>query len=136
MNRARCLLSAFNELCENISVDEKTVRRSRFDWQLPFYAAVGALILYAPFMIYGIDILEILYIFVAAPIIGVIMLVVAIRKKGPRRLAILSMLIVYCAVSWGLFENSRNCATLPDGSFGQKVTKLRFWHSRIPQMEL
>jgi hypothetical protein len=88
-------------------VDEKTTKRNRFDWHLPFYAVVGALILFVPFMLFGIDIVEILYIFVAAPIVGIIFLVVAIRKTGVRRLAALSMVVVYWAVSWGLFQNSR-----------------------------
>lgn len=57
-------------------------------------------------MIYSIDIEEMLYIFVAVPIISVILLAVAICKSGRRRLEILSMLVMYCAVSWGLFMNS------------------------------
>ncbi len=92
-------------------MDEKTARRDRFDWRLSLYAAVGALILFVPIMIYGMDIVEMLYLIVAAPIISFILLVVAIRRKGLRGLAVLSMLVVYLAVSWTLFKNSRELRT-------------------------
>lgn len=85
----------------------KAAKQDRFNWWLPFYAAIGALILFVPIMIYGNDIEEMSYIFVAAPIISFIVFVVVIYKRGRRRLAVLSMLVVYCAVSWGLFKNSR-----------------------------
>lgn len=87
--------------------------RNRFNWHLPLYAAVGALILFVPIIIYAIDIDigEMLYIFVVAPIISIILLVVAIRKKRLRGLAVLSMLVVYWAISWGLFRNSRELHT-------------------------
>ena len=41
--------------------------------------------------------------FVAFPSMSLISLIVAIRKKGLRRLAVLSMLVVYLTVSWVLF---------------------------------
>jgi hypothetical protein len=62
-------------------MNEKTAKRDRFDWRLPLCAASGALILFAPTMIYGND-TEVLYIFVAAPIISVMLLVVAISRRG------------------------------------------------------
>jgi hypothetical protein len=92
-------------------MDEQTAERDRFDWRLAFYAPVGALILFVPIMIYGIDIVEMLYLFVAVPTISIILLVVAIRQKGVRRLVVLSILVVYWAVSWGLFKNSRELRT-------------------------
>jgi hypothetical protein len=85
----------------------QAAQRDRFNWLLPIYAALGALILFVPIMIYGDDIDEMLYIFVAAPIIGLILIVVAICKKGRRGLAVFGMLVVYCAISWGLYKNSR-----------------------------
>ena len=89
-------------------MDEKTAKRDRFDWRLPFYAAGSALILFVPIMMYGI---EIAYIFVAVPIISFILLAVAIRKKGFRGLAVFSMLVVYWAVSFGLLKNSQELHT-------------------------
>ena len=76
-------------------MDEKAARRDRFNWRLPFYAAIGALILFVPIMIYDNDVGEMLYIFVAAPAISFIFLVVAIRKKQLRGLSVLSMLVGY-----------------------------------------
>jgi len=90
---------------------DETEKRDRFDWRFPIYAAVGALILYVPFILYGFDIAQILYILVAAPIIGFVLLIVALRKKGLRRLAVLSSLVIYGAVSWGLFIHSLELRT-------------------------
>ena len=61
---------------------DKTTKRDRFDWRLPFYAAIGALTLFVPIMFYGIDIVEMLYIFVAALIISLISLFVANSQEG------------------------------------------------------
>jgi len=86
----------------NPSMHDETVKCDRFDWRFPFYAAIGALILLVPIMIYGNDVGEIAYILVAAPIISLVILIVALRKKKLRRLAVLSMLVAYWAVSMGL----------------------------------
>lgn len=92
-------------------MDEETGKRDRFDWRCPFRAAVGALVLFVPIIIYGIgSIAEILYISLC-PIISVIFLIVAFRKKGVRRLSVLSMLVVYWAVSWGLLIKSPELRT-------------------------
>jgi len=85
---------------------EQTSRRDSFDWRLPLYGAASALILFVLMMFDSSHLLETLYFFAAAPIIGVALLVDAIRKKGQRRLAALSMGVAYMATSWGLFRNS------------------------------
>jgi hypothetical protein len=89
-------------------MDDLTAKQDRFDWRLSVYGAIGALILSAPIMLGGGDVVvgEILYMFVAFPSVSLILLVVAIRKKGLRRLAVLSMLVVYLTVTWVLFMNS------------------------------
>jgi hypothetical protein len=92
-------------------MDKKTAERDRFDWRLALYVSIGALILFVPVMIYGIDIGQMLYLFVAVPTVSLLLLIVALRKKGRRRLAVLSMLLIYWAVSWGLFRNSRELRT-------------------------
>jgi hypothetical protein len=86
-------------------MDENTARQHGFDWRLPLYAGVGALILFVPIMIYGIDLAEMAYIFIAGPIISLSLIAVAIFKKG-RFLAVLSMLATYWIISMGLFINS------------------------------
>jgi len=85
--------------------------RDRFDWLFPFYGAIGALLLFVPTMTDGTRIVGTLYLFVAVPVISLILMVVAIRKKGLRRLAVFSMLVAYWATSWGLLMNSRDLRT-------------------------
>jgi hypothetical protein len=89
----------------------KETTRNSFDWRFPPYGAVGALILLVPTIIDGTRIVGALYFFVAIPIIILILLVVAMSKKGLRRLAVLSMLVAYLAFSWGLLRNSDELRT-------------------------
>jgi hypothetical protein len=84
---------------------EKTAEEDRFNWRLPFYAAVGASIVFLPLVISSADLGEILYLFVAAPIVSSVLLILAIRKKGRQRLSVLSMLVVYWGVSAALIGN-------------------------------
>jgi hypothetical protein len=77
----------------------------RFNWRLPLYTAVAALIVFLPLVILSADLGVILYLFVAIPIVSVVLLTLAVRKKGRQRLAMLSMLVVYWAVSAVLVEN-------------------------------
>lgn len=79
----------------------------RFDWRPSVFAAVGALVLFALIMIFGDDFLEKFYILLVAPSIVFGLLIVAIVRRRSRPLAILSMLIVYCVVSAGLFIHSK-----------------------------
>jgi hypothetical protein len=89
----------------------KETTRNSFDWRFPLYGAIGALILLVPTIIDGTRIVGALYFFVAIPIISLILLVVVMRKKGLRRLAALSMLVAYLAISWGLLRNSDELRT-------------------------
>jgi hypothetical protein len=82
---------------------EKAAGENRFNWRLPLYA-VGALIVFLPFIIYAYDIGEILYLAIGVPIVSLALLIVVVF--GKRRLTVLSMLVVYWAVTWGLFRNS------------------------------
>ena len=94
-------------------MDEKTAQRNRFDWRLPAYAAVGALVLFVPIMIFGSDMGEFLYIVVAVPIVSFLVVIAAIPTRGLwPRLAVLAMLPVYWAVSLGLFVSSRELHTI------------------------
>ena len=81
--------------------------RDRFNWLLPFYAAVGALFLFVPFITtFGYDGGEFLYVLLAIPIISIALIVLAFFKRGRLRLAVLSMLVVFWASSWGLLKNA------------------------------
>ncbi len=83
---------------------ETAAAANRFNWRLPLYAAVGAVIVFLPFITYAYDIGEILYLVIGVPIVSLALLIVLVF--GKRRLAVFSMLIVYWAVTLVLFRNS------------------------------
>jgi hypothetical protein len=71
----------------------------RFNWRLPLYALLVALIVFIPAAI--CDSL-ILYIFVSIPLLSIIaalLIYAATGKKLRRCLSIVSMLVIYCAIS-------------------------------------
>ncbi len=90
-------------------MNKKTAVGDRFNWWLPFYAAIGALIFFLPVIFYGGDSdgLYFLFALLISFIFFVVALVHAICKNRLRSLAVLSMLVVYCAVSWCLLKDSR-----------------------------
>jgi hypothetical protein len=85
---------------------QRMTEENRFHWQLPFYIAMGSLLIFLAIIIHDPTFGEILYLFVVAPIGSLFLLVIAFRRKGRQRLAILSMLAVYWLVSWSLVKNS------------------------------
>ena|SRR5690348_3467580 len=94
---------------------ERVAQGDRFDWQLPLYAAIGALVVFLPIVAFGFNLGQILYTFVVLPIVGLLLLVIAIviacSGKRLQGLALLSLLAVYCVVSWGLFKHSMKLHT-------------------------
>jgi hypothetical protein len=99
-----------NGLFENACMVEKAATLDRFNWRLLLYAAVAGLIFSLAAGICG-GIVELLYFFVAAPIVSLVVLVVAARRKGLQRLSAVSTVAVYCAVSWVGLTNSGNVRT-------------------------
>jgi hypothetical protein len=85
-------------------MDDRMARRDRSNWWLPLIAAIGTFILFVPVMLHGSD-TDILYVLIVVPIISLIILLAAFFMWKRRGLAVLSMLVVYWAVSWGLLEN-------------------------------
>ncbi len=85
---------------------EKAAEEDRFIWWLPLYAVLGTFVVFFAVAI-GLppDMGLILYIVAVGPIISIALLRIAIRKKRRRRLSILSMLAVYCAISAALVGN-------------------------------
>jgi hypothetical protein len=69
------------------------------------YASAGTLLVFLPFALCSADLGEFFYVFVAAPIVSLVLIVLAIFKKGRRRISALSMLIVYWLVSVTLVVN-------------------------------
>jgi hypothetical protein len=85
---------------------DKVAEENRFNWQLPIYAAVGTLIVFLPLVISSAVLGTILHLFVAVPILSLVLVILAIFKKGRQRLSVLSMLVVFWVVSAALLANS------------------------------
>jgi hypothetical protein len=85
---------------------QRMAEENRFHRQLPFYIALGSLLIFFPIIIHDPTFGVILYLLVVAPIVSLFLLVIATRRKVHQRLAILSMLAVYWLVSWTLVKNS------------------------------
>jgi hypothetical protein len=83
--------------------------KDRFNWWLPFYSAVVALILFVLVIIYGgdADLLYALFAFPASIIFLTAALVLSICKLKLRSLAVLSMVVVFWVFSCALLKNSR-----------------------------
>jgi hypothetical protein len=84
---------------------EKESQNNMFNWRLPLYAAAGTLFVFLPFALSSADFGQFFYVFVAAPIISLVLIVLAVLKKGRHRLSSLSMLFVYWVVSAALVGN-------------------------------
>jgi hypothetical protein len=84
---------------------EKTGDVDRLDWRPLLYAVLGTFIAFVLAAFCERDLSVILYIVVVAPIISVILLNDAIRKRGRKRLSILAIVAIYWAVSAALIGN-------------------------------
>lgn len=84
---------------------EKTGNGDRLDWRPPLYAVLGTFIAFVLAAFCERDLSVILYIVVVAPIISVILLNDAIRKRGRERLSILSIMAIYWAISAAVIGN-------------------------------
>lgn len=79
----------------------KRAKPDRFNWHLPLYAAVGALVALLPELIHGADFWGILGFFVIIPIlsfVGLVAIAAVIRGQPRRSLAIVSAMVAFCAV--------------------------------------
>jgi hypothetical protein len=84
---------------------EKAFREDRFNWWLPLYAAAGTLLALLILAIASPDWGEILYCVLAVPTVSLVLVILAVRKKGRHRLSALSMLVIYWVVSAALVWN-------------------------------
>jgi hypothetical protein len=82
------------------------VEEDRLNWSLPLYAAPGAVIVFLALVISSADLGVIVYLFVVVPVGSAVLLTLAVRKKGRQRLTMLSMLLVYWAISAVLVDNN------------------------------
>jgi hypothetical protein len=84
---------------------DKTAEEDHFNWRLPLYGAAGTSIVFLPLVISSAVFGKMLYLFVAAPIVSLVLLILAVLMKGRLRLSVLSMLVVFWAVSAALLAN-------------------------------
>lgn len=87
---------------------EKTTPGNVLNWRLLLYAALGAFLVFIPVAIWTSE--RLLYLFVVIPLvsialIGVFLQTAAMDKKPRRGFTILSMLVIYWAVSAFLVAN-------------------------------
>jgi hypothetical protein len=83
----------------------------RFNWKLAFYlTGCGLFAVLLIELCSAFDLLEIVYFFVLVPLIGLVMLGIAIAneigKRSKRSLSILLALVAYCGSSWLLWKSS------------------------------
>ncbi len=102
-----------------------TPKEDRFKWQFSLYAAAGAFAIFLPLIMWSADFGEILYLFIAA-CISVVLLIFVIVRSGRRRLSILSMLVIFSAVSWVLVKNNFEVR-----SEGRWITKSKVYKADV-----
>jgi hypothetical protein len=83
----------------------------RFDWRLPLFGAFGATAIFLPEMTFGKDITSFLFMVLAAEVVGLILAILVFRKIRRQSLSILSMSVVFCAISWLLFRTADDVRT-------------------------
>ena len=98
----------------------------RFNWHLPLYALIGAVVAFSANLIPSVDLAFLLYLFVAIPLVTLTLIVVAMltfdrqRRQTP---AIATMFFVYCLVTWGMWRNSSNLRDIGRWFFSAKHYK-------------
>ena len=88
---------------------ERSPRGQSFDVRLPLLAGLVTFAVLLPITIYN-DFDQFLFILVAGLAVGLVLLVIsgiaAVRRRWMQSLAVLSMLAVFCGVSWIMARNS------------------------------
>jgi hypothetical protein len=77
-----------------------------FDWRLPLYGSLGAVIAVLPATVFGRGVGTFLGTALLGIVVGLILLVVFFLNVRRRSVAGLSMLIAFCGLAWMLFRIS------------------------------
>jgi len=121
------------DIFENTCMEEKILKRDRFKWWLLIYSAIGALILFVPIITtFGYDGGEFIYVLLVIPIVSITLLVLAFFKRGRLQLAVLSMLIIFWATSWGLLKNALDVRSEARWLFQSKEYKAKVLAEPVP----
>jgi len=94
----------------------------QFNWWLPAYGALGAVIM-LPAMIFGNNVGPILAMVAVAAIVSLIILILLVGNIRRQSLSALSMLVIFCALSWLLFIVSDDVRTTGRWLFESKAYK-------------
>jgi hypothetical protein len=92
-----------------------------FNWHFPFYGALGAIVAFSANLVTCADLAMFLYLFVAVPLTTLMIILVAMLtydrqdRQGP---AIVSMFMVYCLVTWGIWRSASNLRDVGRWTFG------------------
>ena len=84
----------------------------RFNWRLPIYAAVSASLVFLSLVIWSYDFGDLFYLFVLVPIASIVLIISVFRSRGHRRLSVLSMLIIFWVISWGMIRHTYDLRTM------------------------
>jgi hypothetical protein len=116
-------------------MNEKSAKADRFNWRLPLYAAMGALVAFLATSFFGSDTADLLYIFfciVVSLFLLIVGIAVAIGGRVRRSLAIYFMLIVFWSVSWALLKNGLKVRTEARWLFKAKDYKAQVLAQLVP----
>lgn len=84
---------------------------SRFNWWLPLYGSLGAVIVVLPVMVFGNDVGAFLWMVLAGVIVGIVLFVTFLRTVRRQSMAALSMIVLFGVLSWLLFRISDDVRT-------------------------
>jgi hypothetical protein len=86
--------------------------KDRFNWRFPIYAAVSASLVFLALVIWSYDFGDLFYLFVIVPIASIVLIISVFRSRGHRRLSVLSMLIIFWVISWGMIRHTYDLRTM------------------------
>jgi hypothetical protein len=84
---------------------------NRFNWRLPIYGVLGAVIALLPQLLFGNDPGPLLASLVVTGIVGLALLVLFFLRVRHQPLAALTMFVIFPIFSWFLFRTSNNLRT-------------------------
>jgi cell division protein FtsW (lipid II flippase) len=103
----------------------------RFNWRLATLAAILAIILFVPLVLWTPDFGPIVYSLLVAPLVCLVLLIAFFVSKQ-QKLAIASMLVIYCASSWILLHNALDIRSHLRWLFQSNDYKARLLSQPVP----
>jgi hypothetical protein len=107
-------------------------RGSRFNWWLPAWGALGALIVLLPTLIWGNDVVAFFGSIPLAVIVLVILLAVAPVKVRRQALAVAAMICIFVVLVWSCFRSSDDLRTTTRWLIHSQSYKAQVLHQPMP----